>query len=183
MKKKIKLRDLTWEQYDQWLKTTCKNNKDPYKCDTCIICCFHCFSLSNKCWIHNKDMCSDKFLDQEVEIETSTLFDRQEKVNKVYQESGLTEACASLEPSECKYPIFNEGTLMDLCVEILESDTPNFEILKRIILALNSSSASGYYYCKGKFKDNYLQFNELDKIEAVVPINYLDVLFNLVKED
>lgn len=65
-KKKVKLRDLTEEQYEKWLK------------DNCRCCCIGCpfrkvycdrnFNIDD-CWFRNKDLYSDKFLDQEVEID------------------------------------------------------------------------------------------------------------------
>lgn len=180
MKKKIKLRDLTFKEYEKWQEENCMKYPNCFNCPFYTCACLISIR-KDRCRINNQSTYSNEFLDQEIEI--SVLSNRQKEINQVYQESGLTEACSSLESSECKYPIFNEGTLMDLCVEILESDTPNFEVLERIVLALKVSSASGYYYCNGKFNDSYLQFNELDKIEEIIPINDIDTLLNLVVED
>lgn len=64
-KKKVKLRDLTEEQFKKWQQ---KNCIDGDKCHICIFnkvnCCFSAY-----CWIKHKDLYSDKFLDQEIEIE------------------------------------------------------------------------------------------------------------------
>ena len=56
--KKKKLRDLTEEEYGNWQENNCKN-----KCSKCI---FYCVACSN--WINHKDLYSDKFLDQEIEV-------------------------------------------------------------------------------------------------------------------
>ena len=62
---KIKLRDLTEEQYKKWKEQNCNKNK---LCKECIFNGVHCISCDKKCWIKNKDLFNDKFLDQEVEI-------------------------------------------------------------------------------------------------------------------
>ena len=57
--KKIKLRDLTEEKLEIWMKTRCKKS--------CLNCPME-FAQCNR-WINHKDLYSDKFLDQEIEIE------------------------------------------------------------------------------------------------------------------
>ena len=64
-KKKVKLRDLTPEQYKNWYK----NNCGKYDCEKCIFFKINCFYKESHCWIYHKDLYSDKFLDQEIEIE------------------------------------------------------------------------------------------------------------------
>ena len=59
--KKVKLRDLTEEQYEKWRDKNC----GVYDCFKCP---FRCVDCNNTFWISCKDMYSDKFLDQEVEI-------------------------------------------------------------------------------------------------------------------
>ena len=63
-KKKVKLRDLTEEQYKNWHK----NNCNKLECKDCVFCNVRC-SFGVVCWVRNKDLYSDKFLDQEIEIE------------------------------------------------------------------------------------------------------------------
>lgn len=65
MKQKIKLRDLTEEQYKVWFDNNC-SLKDCVDCPFDRIMC-NCRSVG--CWSKNKDLYSDKFLDQEIEIE------------------------------------------------------------------------------------------------------------------
>lgn len=71
-KKIVKLRDLTEEQYDKWLDVNCKG---PYAgaCEGCpfiqVDCGCNNYSADYTVWYLNKDLYSDKFLDQEVEIE------------------------------------------------------------------------------------------------------------------
>lgn len=65
-KKKVKLRDLTKEQYKNWYKGHC------YLYEDCEHCCFktvQCDYTYERCWINHKDVYSDKFLDQEIEVE------------------------------------------------------------------------------------------------------------------
>ena len=62
--KKKKLRDLTPEEWDNWQR---KN------CDNCNKCAFNIVSCScsyeKRSWVNNKDLYSDKFLEQEIEVE------------------------------------------------------------------------------------------------------------------
>ena len=62
--KKVKLRDLTEEQLEKWRRTNCIG----YKCHDCIFNKVGCIYVAY-CWIKDKSLFSDKFLDQEVEIE------------------------------------------------------------------------------------------------------------------
>lgn len=62
---KIKLRDMTFEQYEKWLNNNCRGK---IECEDCPFFKAHCFK-NEGCWIHNKEFYSDKFLDQEIEIE------------------------------------------------------------------------------------------------------------------
>lgn len=82
---KIKLRDLTTEQYKKW-----NRNNMCEACDDCIFRNVYCSSDDCECWVYHKDMFSDKFLDQEIEIEDEPLIDKQtqdylEKINKDYE--------------------------------------------------------------------------------------------------
>ena len=62
--KKKKLRDWNMEEYKKWLEKNCKNNI----CDKCIFNNVVC-SNADCSWINNKDLYSEKFLDQEIEVE------------------------------------------------------------------------------------------------------------------
>ena len=68
MKQKIKLRDLTEKQYETWRKENCMG----VNCNTCPFLRARCI-LGEFCWVKNKDIYSDKFLDQEIEIEIELL--------------------------------------------------------------------------------------------------------------
>lgn len=61
-KKKKKLRDITIEEYTTWKTKNCS------KCKNCILKNVNCSEYVVGCWINNKDLYSDKFLDQEVEV-------------------------------------------------------------------------------------------------------------------
>ena len=60
-----KLRDLTVEQFKNWYKNTCYK----LRCEECIFYRVPCAYDTINCWVRNKDLYSDKFLDQEVEID------------------------------------------------------------------------------------------------------------------
>ena len=68
-KKKVKLRDLTEERYNKWIKNNCTKYGD--YCDGCPFQKVRCNNRKglNDAWYLNKDLYSDKFLDQKVEIE------------------------------------------------------------------------------------------------------------------
>lgn len=68
-KKKVKLRDLTEEQYDLWIENNCAKHED--SCRDCPFQKVQCDNHEsiNDAWYLNKDLYSDKFLDQEVEVE------------------------------------------------------------------------------------------------------------------
>ena len=62
--KKVKLRDLTEKEYREYEKGCEKR--------ICAKCPFHdveCNSKYDNCWVKHKDLYSDKFLDQEIEVE------------------------------------------------------------------------------------------------------------------
>ena len=61
-KKKKKLRDLTSEEYEKWRDKNCN-----YMCGKCPFNHVVCDYLD--CWVKNKDLYSDKFLNQEIEVE------------------------------------------------------------------------------------------------------------------
>lgn len=63
--KKKKLRDLTMEEYKKWKNENCLK----IACEDCPFYTFLCDSSNDCCWFNHKDMFSDKFLDQEVEVE------------------------------------------------------------------------------------------------------------------
>lgn len=68
MKQNIKLRDMTEEQYETWRKLNCLGAN----CNTCPFLRARCI-LGEFCWVKNKDIYSDKFLDQEIKIEIELL--------------------------------------------------------------------------------------------------------------
>jgi hypothetical protein len=75
MKRKIKLRDMTKEQWDSYKRNVCM-----WLCTDCPIKAGKCFVSTNEySWFNNKDMYSDKFLDQELEIETPDILEEAEK--------------------------------------------------------------------------------------------------------
>lgn len=74
---KKKLRDLTFEEYKDWKFKNCTPIKTCTKCEFgCVTCSW--FPNEKTCWVNNKDSYSDKFLNQETEIEIDIL-DKAEK--------------------------------------------------------------------------------------------------------
>jgi hypothetical protein len=77
MKKKIKLRDMTEEQYRGlvWDDSYCRL----LPCEKCIFYNVSCHIITSNCWVNHKDLYSDKFLDQEVEIDVPDILTEEEK--------------------------------------------------------------------------------------------------------
>ena len=62
---KKKLRDLAPEEYKKWLNKNCSN----LSCKDCVFLKAKCNTNSIGCWINHKDAYSEKFLNQEIEVE------------------------------------------------------------------------------------------------------------------
>lgn len=82
MKRKIKLRDMTKEQWERFKKNDCYNNI--MTCENCPLKYVNCsYSDGDKeLWINNKDLYSDKLLDYEVEIEENILNEKEKEYLK-----------------------------------------------------------------------------------------------------
>ena len=72
---KIKLKDLTYEQYREWQNENCYNPNT--NCEKCIFYNVSCDSYLNSCWINHKELYSETFLNQEVEFEEPFLTDEE----------------------------------------------------------------------------------------------------------
>ena len=66
IQKKKKLRDLTEEEYNKW---QIKNCEEISNCEGCMFDKVICQKYVRNCWIDHKDLYSDKFLNQEIEVE------------------------------------------------------------------------------------------------------------------
>lgn len=76
MKRKIKLRDMTKEDFAKWKEKKCVK----ISCKDCVFCKAPCTEPNDEnSWINNKDLYSDKFLNQEVEIEMPILDEIEKK--------------------------------------------------------------------------------------------------------
>jgi len=95
MKKTIKLRDLTKEQFVAWCRENCPHQSYMNTRMDCNEKCQFAHVLCNErdenCWIYNKEDFSDKFLDQTVEIEVPDLLTEEEKalLNKLLEVSAF----------------------------------------------------------------------------------------------
>lgn len=68
--KKVKLRDLTAKQYKTFVDNKCGNQIVGIGCVDCPFYRVSClYGKDTKCWVDNKDLYSDKFLNQEIEVE------------------------------------------------------------------------------------------------------------------
>lgn len=77
MKRKIKLKDLTKEQWDKNKGIECEKYE---RCDNCKFAYTNCDTSNIKSsWINHKEIYSDKFLDQEIEIEMPDILKEEEK--------------------------------------------------------------------------------------------------------
>lgn len=72
---KIKLRDMTIEQYNSWNILNCNG-----ECENCIFHYTDCYTSSSGSWIKHKDLYSDKFLDQEIEVKEKPKLTEEEKI-------------------------------------------------------------------------------------------------------
>ncbi len=64
--KKKKLRDLAPKEFDKWQRKNC----DCIDCRKCLFANAVCYnSAFDNSWVNHKDLYSDKFLDQEIEVE------------------------------------------------------------------------------------------------------------------
>lgn len=75
---KKKLKDISLEEFKVWSIKNCKQ----LSCEKCVFSKVCCDEFSNDCWINNKDIYSDKFLNQEIEIETDILSEKEKEYLK-----------------------------------------------------------------------------------------------------
>lgn len=68
-KKKVKIRDLTKEQFKKYCRDLSRAPDYGHGCIKCPFNVVNCTYWYDECWINHKDLYSDKFLDQEIEIE------------------------------------------------------------------------------------------------------------------
>lgn len=77
MKKRIKLRDMTKEQWDENKGIECDKHKC---CNDCKFRYINCdISTNEASWVNHKEMYNDKFLDTEIEIEEPNILNEKEK--------------------------------------------------------------------------------------------------------
>lgn len=79
MKKKIKLRDMTKEQYVKWRMAYKNSNNCSGTCEKCPLRLVHCHPETKECWIYHTEMFTDKFLNKTIEIEVPDILNKEEK--------------------------------------------------------------------------------------------------------
>lgn len=75
---KKKLKDISLEEFKVWSIKNCNQ----LSCEKCVFSKVCCDELSSDCWINNKDIYSDKFLNQEIEIDTYILSEKEKEYLK-----------------------------------------------------------------------------------------------------
>ena len=75
MKIKKKLKYLIPEEFYNWSKENC----DHTECNACPFKSANCNLYDEDSWVNHKELFSDKFLNQELEINTLDILDRKEK--------------------------------------------------------------------------------------------------------
>ena len=75
MKIKKKLKYLTPEEFYNWEKENCNHTE----CNACPFKSANCNLYDEDSWVNHKELFSDKFLNQELEINTLDILDRKEK--------------------------------------------------------------------------------------------------------
>lgn len=75
---KKKLKDISLEEFKVWSIKNCKQ----LSCEKCVFSKVRCDEFSRNSWVNNKDIYSDKFLNQEIEIETDILSEKEKEYLK-----------------------------------------------------------------------------------------------------
>lgn len=75
MKIKKKLKYLTPEEFYNWSKENC----DHTECNACPFKSANCNLYDEDSWVNHKELFSDKFLNQELNVNTPDILDKQEK--------------------------------------------------------------------------------------------------------
>lgn len=107
---KKKLRDISLEEFKVWSIKNCKQ----LSCEKCVFSKVCCDEFSSDCWINNKDIYSDKFLNQEIEIETDILSEKE----KEYLKSIIRPFKDRVVSIEKRKNINSEGTFYYIAIAI-----------------------------------------------------------------
>ena len=116
MKITKKLRDLTKEEFEKWVRRNCGK----LNCKDCLFVSVNCGIHDGKNWVNNKEVFSDKFLDQTIEIEVpDVLGEKKHKYHVYYVMKGDMYVFANCEEEAGE--IVNHKKFDDLA-EHLDSD-------------------------------------------------------------
>jgi hypothetical protein len=95
MTKKVKLRDVTPEEFERWSDKNCAG------CEGCIFRNTQCCGSAS--WVNHKDLFSDKFLDQTIDIEFPDVLTE--------EEHDYLEAVIKPITKDLKYISLSHGTM------------------------------------------------------------------------
>ena len=113
MKIKKKLRDVTTSEFEDWAKKRCGVNSS--FCANCYFKFVHCLANSVTVWTKHKNLYSDNFLDQVIEIEAKDVLD---EVEKKYLKSIIRPFKDRVVSIEKKKNINSEGTFYYIAIAI-----------------------------------------------------------------
>lgn len=122
MKIKKKLRDITTSEFEDWTKKRCGANSS--FCANCYFKFVHCLANSVTVWTKHKNLYSDNFLDQEIEIEAKDVLD---EIEKKYLKSIIRPFKDRVVSIEKRKNINSEGTFYYIAIKIksITSDCVN----------------------------------------------------------
>lgn len=130
MKIKKKLRDVTAEEYERYKAKICPRGEN----DCCKCCMFKNVmcrmpSFSSSSWVLNKDLYSDKFLNQEIEIEVNVddILTTAEKLILIEFMTFFKDRVISI----CKKELYTMEEMAYIVINVRNADATNEEIVTR----------------------------------------------------
>lgn len=127
-----KLRDLTEEEYKSWKSKNCNLGSI---CKDCLFNNVKCGAFENECWVKHKNLYSNYFLNQKIEIESPSILNDEEKfylnatIREVENEVYYIKKISSINhPTEFLVILYNNikfHNIKNSYIEIIV--TPEFE--------------------------------------------------------
>lgn len=110
---KKKLRDLTKEEYREWKNINCLVGV--MNCSECPLYKVSCGLEVKNSWVINKDMYSDKFLDQTIEVEVPDILTKEEKEYLSYVIKPFRNEVISIEKIDSL--LYNDEAFLQITTE------------------------------------------------------------------